>query len=97
MWIVHAGNRIDAPDRAVPRFPAGNVEWFERRLRRFLGELRPTGVVSAAAAGADLLMLDVANELGIRIEIVLPLPIDEFVARAGSGSTRANRASHSAP
>jgi len=82
MWLAHAGNRIDAPDRLEPRFPAANVPWFERRLRKFLGELRPDGIVSAAASGADLLILDVARELRIHTEIVLPLPIDEFVARS---------------
>lgn len=91
MWLVHAGNRVDEPDRPVPRFPASNVAFVETRLRRFLSELRPDGVVSAAAAGADLLLLDVALELGVPIEVVLPLPVEEFRRRsvddqAGLGS-----------
>lgn len=89
MWVVHAGNRIDTADRENPRFPERNLAWFEARLRRFLGELRPTGVVSAAAGGADLLILDVARSLGLRTEVVLPLPVDDFVRRSvadhGSG------------
>ncbi len=82
MWFVHAGNRVDATDREQPRFPEANVDRFERRLRRFLEEAQPSGVVSAAAAGADLLVLDVARDLGLRYEVVLPLPIEEFVARS---------------
>lgn len=82
MWVVHAGNRIDANNRESPRFPAHNVVRFEARLHRFLGELRPTGVVSAASGGADLLVLDVARSLGLRTEVVLPLPVDEFLRQS---------------
>lgn len=82
MWLVHAGNRIDSDDRAHPRFPAGAVPIVEERLHRFLGEVRPTGIVSAAAAGADLLVLDVARDLGLRTEVVLPLPEGQFVERS---------------
>lgn len=82
MWIVHAGNRVDGADRDPPRFPERNIAHVEQRLRRFLGELRPTGVVSAAAAGSDVLILDVAGSLGVRTEVVLPLPVDEFERRS---------------
>lgn len=82
MWVVHAGNQVDSPDRPEQRFPAENVEWLEARVRRFLAELRPNGVVSAAAAGADLIVLDVAQSLGLHIEVVLPLEIDDFFERS---------------
>ncbi len=82
MWLAHAGNRVDADDATTPRFRPEDVPWVEGRLRRLLAALRPTGVVSAAAAGADLLVLGVARELGIHTEIVLPLPVEEFVRRS---------------
>lgn len=80
MLLVYAGNRVDAPDRAEPRFPADAVAPVEQRLRRLLAELGPTGVVGAAASGADLLVLDTARELGIPMWITLPLPPEQFLA-----------------
>jgi len=82
MWIVHAGNRVDTPDRATARFPVTKVPAVEARLRRLLAELRPSGVVSAAAAGADLLVLGAAADLGIEIDVLLPLEVDDFVKRS---------------
>lgn len=79
MILVHAGNRVDGADRDPPRFPESQVEFVERRLGRLLDALRPRVVVSAAAAGADLLLLEQALAIkDIAVHVVLPFAADVF-------------------
>jgi hypothetical protein len=77
--IVHAGNRIDAPDRPDDRFPRSQVDAVAERIGRLFDALRPTGVVSAPAAGSDLIVLDQARRRDIPLHVVLPLAPDDFV------------------
>ena len=77
--IVHAGNRIDAPDRQVPRFPASQVTAVAQRVGRLFDVMKPAGVVSAPAAGADLIVLDEARKRSIPLHVFLPINDDEFV------------------
>ncbi len=44
------------------------------RLVTFLRELRPRLVATAAAAGADVLVLEAALETGTAVSVVLPFP-----------------------
>lgn len=78
MIIVYAGNRIDEPDRTPSRFPTSNVERVRQEIRALLDEKRPSCVVGAAAAGADLIILSEARRAAIPAHIVLPLPAAEF-------------------
>ncbi|MGD9705071.1 MAG: hypothetical protein AB7Q42_11420 [Acidimicrobiia bacterium] len=82
MLLVHAGNRVDLPGRGTPRFPPALVPLVRRRVAQVLTDLRPRGVVSAAAAGADLIVLEEAIEAGITIHLALPLGVEQFRARA---------------
>jgi hypothetical protein len=76
--VVHAGNRVDAPDRPRPRFPEADVPWVSARAGRLLDLLRPQGVVTAAAAGADLLLIREALQRGIAVHVVLPFDRHTF-------------------
>jgi hypothetical protein len=94
MILVHAGNRVDATDRGGPsRFPESQVAFVEERLARLLGALRPRVVVSAAAAGADLLLLEKAlTTEGVgEVHVVLPFSATRFretsIADRGGGWT----------
>jgi hypothetical protein len=80
MILVHAGNRVDGPGRpGPPRFPEAQADFVGRRLSRFLDVLRPRVVVSAAAAGADLLLLESALATpGIAVHVVLPFGAGQF-------------------
>jgi hypothetical protein len=80
--LVHAGNRVDHPDRSSPRFPSSTVPAVRARVRRLLADLRPNAVVSAAAAGADLIVLGEAIDAGIAVHVALPLTTDEFSQRS---------------
>jgi hypothetical protein len=79
MIVVHAGNRIDSPARSIPRFPVDSVGQVTETTVRLLNSLRPRFVVSAPAAGADLIVLSAAQRLGIPVEVVLPIDQDGFV------------------
>jgi hypothetical protein len=88
MILVHAGNRVDGPERTgPPRFPESQVAFVQKRLARLLDALRPRIVVSAAAAGADLLLLELALATeGGAVLIVLPFAATAFrVASVADG------------
>jgi hypothetical protein len=80
MILVHAGNRPDAADRdTAPRFPESNVLDVGNRVGRLLESLEPTWVVTAAAPGADLILLREALRRGISVQVVFPLLEPEFI------------------
>jgi hypothetical protein len=76
--IVGAGRRVDAPDANVRRFPPQNVPKVRNKIQQLLASRRPLAIVSAAACGADLLLLDVAGEIHIRRYVLLPSEPEEF-------------------
>jgi hypothetical protein len=80
MIIALAGRRVEAPDAPKPRFPANQVENVRARLHEFFTSHEVTGLVCAAACGADILALEVAGELGLRRRIVLPFGRAHFRA-----------------
>lgn len=82
MIVVHAGHRIDKPDQDTDRFPADRIGSVYRRSYLYLLERRPTAVVSAAANGADLIVLRAAEDLFIPFHVVLPIPLDDFRRRS---------------
>ena len=89
MLLAHAGNRIDAEDRSEARFPATQVGVVTAIIARALADLRPSGVVSAAANGADLIILAEAQRLGIATHVVLPMPADDFLEASVASSDTA--------
>lgn len=78
MILVHSGNRIDHPDRVPARFPARREKAVAARLGELLDLLAPTAVVTAAAAGADLLVAEAAWERSVPLHVVLPCPRQRF-------------------
>jgi hypothetical protein len=84
--LAHAGNRIDADDRPEPRFPTAQVGQVTTVIARALGDLQPSSVVSAAANGADLIILAEAQRHGIATHVVLPLPAAAFLEASVAGS-----------
>lgn len=72
-----AGRRTDAVD-AVPRFPLANVETVRERLRVLFRKHDASALFCAAACGADLIALQLADELHIPAWIVLPFAAATF-------------------
>lgn len=72
-----AGRRPDASDADAVRFPLKNISSVKAALTKAFVGHKLTHLVCAAACGADLVALEVANELGIESYIVLPfVPVD---------------------
>jgi len=108
---VAAGRRIDSPGAIPSRFPVWAIPRVEAELRLVLRDRAVTTVVSSAACGADILVLEAAAELTIRTRIVLPFSRERFrhtsVVDRGlewgarfehsSGCRRAERRSHRPP
>jgi class 3 adenylate cyclase len=76
--LVFTGHRMDAADRAAPRFPASLEASLRDELRASLVELRPLAAYGSAACGADILCHELVRELGGEIHVVLPFPAEEF-------------------
>jgi len=77
--VAFAGHMIDAPGRAVQRFPVALVPEVGMALRDALAKLRDPVVYTSAACGADLLLIEAAFERNAEVNIVLPFDRDEFV------------------
>ena len=73
-----AGRRIDAPTTEVARFPAELAPAVKAAAKRLFSDRGIGFVVASAACGADILALEGAIELGIRIRVVLPFDRQRF-------------------
>jgi hypothetical protein len=80
--VVHAGNRVDEPGRVPIRFPTDHAAGVASRIGRLLDILQPEGVVTAAAAGADLLVVEAARRRGVPVHLVLPFDRRRFCAES---------------
>lgn len=90
--VVFTGHMIDAPARAMPRFPAALEGAVREALRERIAARAPLAVYGSAACGVDLLCLELARDAGAETHIVLPFPAEEFrresVDFAGAGWSR---------
>lgn len=73
-----AGRRADADGDKPPRFPARNLGLVEERVAAFFRREGVGRIVCAAACGADLVALRVADDLCIPALIVLPFSRGTF-------------------
>ena len=69
--IVAAGRRVDAPNAQSPRFPAAKVDAVRERILKFFDAESPVALVSSAACGADLLVLEVAGQKHVKRYVLL--------------------------
>jgi hypothetical protein len=69
---------VDAPDSTVARFPPQNVLEVRERIRQLIMNQKPLAIVSAAACGVDLLLLDVEREMDVPRYILLPTAPEKF-------------------
>jgi hypothetical protein len=85
-FLLFTGHMIDAPTRAVPRFPAEKEPAAREAIRaavRNLRDDRPEAVMQGLAGGAcggDILFHEVCAELGIATSVYLALPAPELLA-----------------
>src|SRR5215471_3104187 len=70
--VALAGRRIDVVGETNPRFPLECVPVVRERIREVLQKTRARVLVCSAACGADLLGMEVARELGMGVQVILP-------------------------
>jgi hypothetical protein len=76
--VILAGRRIDAENASIERFPRRMVANVAKSIRDTLTECSAICLVCSAAAGADLLALDTALDIGIRCRVVIFSSVEEF-------------------
>ena len=92
--ILFTGHRLDAPDRATPRFPAAKESQARAMIRAAVANIQAKSVgkllgLSGGASGGDILFHEVCEELNIPSQMFLVLPKADYirasVADAGPG------------
>ena len=81
--IVFTGHMVDAPARAVPRFPAARVDAAADKIGAALAELGAGGedlAFTQGAAGGDVLFAEACIARGVPLRLLLPLSEAEFIA-----------------
>jgi hypothetical protein len=76
--VALAGRRIDPPAAKTECFPARNIERVQLAISLEFRKRGARWLVSSAAAGADLLGIKAAIDLGIECRIVLSSSVREF-------------------
>jgi hypothetical protein len=86
--IVFSGHRIDAPDRATPRFPNDRAEQARSMIRDAIdhertlaGDAQVEGF-AGGASGGDILFHESCAELGIPTTLLLAMPEEGFIANS---------------
>jgi hypothetical protein len=82
--LLFTGHRIDSANRAKPRFPANKESVAREAIRTTVAEEKnlASGSILGIAGGAnggDILFLEVCDELGIKTEMLLALPENQFI------------------
>lgn len=83
--ILFSGHMVDAPGRALPRFPPACVPAAAQRIAAALDQLGagPGDLgLTQGAAGGDLLFAEAAQARGLPLQLLQPFAEDEFVARS---------------
>lgn len=80
--VALAGRLIDRPGGARSQFPLEAVPAVRARLAKVFAELEVRDLATSAAAGADLLALEVAEGLSIRRHVVLPGDPSDFLVHS---------------
>ena len=81
--FLFSGHMIDAPDRPLPRFPAGKEDLAAARIGEALDRLGagPNDLaIAQGAAGGDILFSEACLARGTSLQLLLPLPEPDFIA-----------------
>ena len=82
--LLFTGHRIDSANRAKPRFPAHKESVAREAIRTAVAQEKNlvSGSILGIAGGAnggDILFLEVCDDLGIKTEMLLALPENQFI------------------
>ncbi|MEY2880787.1 MAG: hypothetical protein RLZZ15_3167 [Verrucomicrobiota bacterium] len=76
--VVFAGHMIDREGRNPPRFPAAREAAVRAEIMAYLKQVNAGYGYSSAACGADIIFCECLLELGARLHLVLPCPVNAF-------------------
>jgi hypothetical protein len=87
--ILFTGHMIDKKEREVPRFPASKELKIRAAILKQLikekgKETKLLKGIAGAACGGDILFHELCEEIGIKTEIYLAFPVEEFKKRSVS-------------
>jgi hypothetical protein len=85
MIVAFSGHLPDAPNRDSPRFPAANEPEVGRAIAGALisWKIGPGDhCLCGGARGGDLLFAEACLAIGAAVELLLALPIEEFIGRS---------------
>ncbi len=86
--LLFTGHMIDKPDRAAPRFPPEREEEIRAKIKEAVQKEKEDSkdkkltAIAGGACGGDILFHEVCHELGIKSELYLALPPDQFVTES---------------
>lgn len=83
--LVFCGHLVDAPDRVVPRFPPDKLARATAAIEAVLDALEagPSDqAFTQGASGGDLIFAEACIARDVRLQLVQPLPEDEFIRRS---------------
>ncbi len=94
--VSFAGHMIDAPNRAVPRFPRESEPLVAQAIRSQLEMHHASAGFCALACGADLIFAEAILDRGGELHLILPINIGEFLEASVrvSGDPRWERRFH---
>jgi hypothetical protein len=77
--LVFTGHLPDAPDRRTPRLPMTSLPAVQASLHAFIAQHGVAHGFASAAAGGDLLFLELLEARGVPGQVVLPFRREQFV------------------
>lgn len=82
--LLFTGHRIDSANRAKPRFPADKESVAREAIRTAVAQEKALTSgsmigIAGGANGGDILFLEVCDDLGIKTEMLLALPENQFI------------------
>jgi adenylate cyclase len=78
--VIHFCGHMTAPAGTPARFPAEQHAETTARIRQLMQAHRVGFAHGSLASGADIIVAEVALEIGAELHLVLPFSIDEFIA-----------------
>ncbi len=83
--VLFSGHMIDQPDRPTPRFPPAKEAVAEECIAEALDRLGagPDDLALAqGASGGDILFLEACRKRNLRLQLMLPFQVPEFIERS---------------
>lgn len=78
--VIHFCGHMTAPPGARARFPHDQQAGVAAQVREKLQSHHVGFAHGSLASGADIIIAEIALELGVELHVVLPFAIDEFIA-----------------